>query len=179
MKVIEVKIRGDRLMTAKQTEEEGKRKKKTYSAEDAKKRLYIEDGKYVFPSTYISAVLREAGKNFKYEGKRSYAGMIRAMIRVNPTWILISPQKFEAYESYVRIPPRTGARVLSYRPLFRDWSAEFEITLLDDDIHADQIKEILEYGGKFLGVGDGRPEFGQFIIEKFQVASGEQRKRNK
>jgi len=70
MKVIEVKIRGDRLMTAKQTEEEGKRKKKTYSAEDAKKRLYIEDGKYVFPSTYISAVLREAGKNFKYERKR-------------------------------------------------------------------------------------------------------------
>ena len=170
MKKVLVTISGKLLMTAQQQEEEGKRKKKTYGVEDAKKRLYFdEDGNKVFPSLYISAVLREAGKNFKYEGKKSYMQMIRAMIRVNPTWIKITPQENEVYESFVRIPPRTGARVKAYRPLFKNWSATFEITILDDDIAPEQIKEILQYGGSFFGIGDRRPEFGQFEVASFEV----------
>lgn len=62
-----------------------------------------------------------------------------------------------------------------YRPKWNTWEAEFTL-LVDDDIKngitLDTIENIINYGGRYLGVGSYRPEhtgeFGRFELESIE-----------
>ena len=63
------------------------------------------------------------------------------------------------------------SRILRARPKFDEWSLEFKIINKDPTvIHADTLKKILIDAGKWYGLGDFRPEFGLFRVEKFEKA---------
>jgi hypothetical protein len=56
------------------------------------------------------------------------------------------------------------------RPRFDEWCLEFKILNLDPGLlKAEVIKKILEDAGKYYGLGDYRPEFGRFKVERFEV----------
>lgn len=61
------------------------------------------------------------------------------------------------------------ARLMRYRPLFPDWSVMVEIHFDPQIIEADQILQSAENAGKFIGLGDFRPNkggsFGRFSVE--------------
>ncbi|UPW39827.1 hypothetical protein ESCO56_00118 [Escherichia phage vB_EcoM_ESCO56] len=57
------------------------------------------------------------------------------------------------------------ARVMSYRPIFRDWSVEFGLMFDEEQITREEILMVLENAGNLCGVGDWRPRFGRFSVE--------------
>jgi len=61
------------------------------------------------------------------------------------------------------------SRLMRYRPIFTDWSATFEINFDPQIIEANQIIQSAENAGKFIGLGDFRPNkggsFGRFEVE--------------
>ena len=52
--------------------------------------------------------------------------------------------------------------------LFKEWECTFTIEVINEDLDKTILKEILESAGKFKGVWDFRPEFGRFIVTKFE-----------
>ena len=78
--------------------------------------------------------------------------------------------EYEIHKALVVIPSTKG-RIMRYRPMFKQWMLEFIIEF-DDEIAVDAIKEALEIAGKYVGIGDWRPEkkgkFGKFQVTSFQ-----------
>ena len=58
------------------------------------------------------------------------------------------------------------SRIMRYRPKFRDWSLEFELTFDPNMMEADILIQSAENAGRYIGLGDYRPEkgglFGRF-----------------
>jgi hypothetical protein len=69
------------------------------------------------------------------------------------------------------VNPMTKGRMMVTRPRFDKWTAQFTIILNDDGIPKEVINEILQQAGRYVGVGDWRPEkkgiFGKFIVTSF------------
>jgi hypothetical protein len=57
------------------------------------------------------------------------------------------------------------ARLMRYRPMFREWSCIAEVAYDPDSINREQVIKCLEDGGQYCGVGDYRPKFGRFSVE--------------
>lgn len=147
---------------------DSKRGKKIYNQEEeAEKKTYrTEDGKLYIPSTHFKASMVKASADFKMSGKKSYKDYIKSGVFVEPEQIILDQQKYEVHEEPVVIQ---RARVMSWRPKFKEWSCQFEIEITDDMINYNILKEILESAGKYKGVGDHRPEFGRFIVSEYSL----------
>jgi len=147
---------------------ESKRGKKVYvPKEEAEKKTYrTSEGKLYLPNTHFKASMVKASTDFKMSGKKSYKDYIKAGIFITPMEIILEQQEYDIFENPVVIQ---RARVMSWKPRFKEWSCEFEIEIVDDMINPETLKEILEMAGKYKGVGDYRPEYGRFAIENFSV----------
>jgi hypothetical protein len=59
------------------------------------------------------------------------------------------------------------------RPCFKDWALEFQLDIEEEEIDPSVIKEVLDYAGKRVGIGDFRPEkggsFGRFHVTKWEL----------
>jgi hypothetical protein len=64
----------------------------------------------------------------------------------------------------VRIPPRTGARVLSTRPKFEKWELEFVVTFNSAKIDDSKLVGFVREAGESVGLCDWRPRFGRFDV---------------
>ena len=70
-----------------------------------------------------------------------------------------------------RIPPRTGPMVKLYRPkLDAGWTLTFRLLIADTTIHPDTLKQIISFAGLLAGIGAWRPEYGRFMLERFEVS---------
>jgi hypothetical protein len=136
-------------------------------------KLYM-DGKgnpYV-PATYIRNCLIEAGKSVKVQGKgkATYSKLMGSTIMIVPDAILITPGTWEPY-TITAVNPMTHGRMTVTRPKFNQWKLKFSI-IASDDISEDKLAAIVEEAGRFVGIGDWRPQkkgmFGKFIVEKFK-----------
>lgn len=58
------------------------------------------------------------------------------------------------------------ARLIRYRPMFKNWS--FEATLLFDETVLDKgtILECISDAGEYCGIGDYRPKFGRYTVRE-------------
>jgi len=140
-------------------------------------KLYLDkDGKPYVPSTYLRGALVEAGKNVKIAGKQrsTYSKLIGSTVSVAPDAISIKPGTWEPY-TITAVNPMTRGRMSVTRPRFNDWSLSFSI-IATDDIPEDKMAAILEEAGRFVGIGDWRPQkkgmFGKFTVTMF-VQKGE------
>ncbi|GAI97946.1 unnamed protein product [marine sediment metagenome] len=141
-------------------------------AEEAKKALYLnkEDIPYL-PANHLEGCMINAAKNFKFKGRKTYMDFFKAAILVEPREIPFkkpeNPLEYVIDEQPVVI---NRARVLAWRPRWDEWQFEFKIICLQPDRISDKtLKDILEYGGMFVGIGDFRPKFGRFEFTKFDV----------
>ena len=142
---------------------------------EALKKLYIDaDGRIYQPATHIDRALIEAGKKIKVKGsgKSTYSKLFGSMVSVVEFELIHKIQDYKIHKSLVVIPSTKG-RVMRYRPIFDKWVLEFHIEF-EDEIPAEAVKEALEIAGKYVGIGDWRPEkkgkFGKFQVTKFKEA---------
>lgn len=120
------------------------------------------------PSTHIEGALVKSGVEERVagKGKKTYKDYMKAFILIEPDMIPINPQKYEIDRKFVIIQ---RARILRTRPLFKSgWEAIFNMTILDDTIPVDTVRDILIRAGSYVGIGDWRPKFGRFEVIKFE-----------
>lgn len=153
---------------------EGTSKKRTgaMAEEEIKDKLYLFDGVPHLPAVYLRNAMTEASKQFKItgKGKSTYSKIVGSTVDV-------APEFFEIKGGYTpfriaAVNPMTKGRMMVTRPRFDRWSVVFEIVLNDDGVPVSVINEILEHAGKYVGIGDWRPDkkgmFGKFMITSFK-----------
>jgi hypothetical protein len=155
---------------------EGKSKKVTgaRAESDIEDKLYLIDGKTHLPSVYIKNSVVEAGKQFKIigKGKSTYSKIVASTVDINPFMIEMDVKNYEVFRISA-VNPMTKGRMMTERPKYDKWKASFQIILNDPAVPTGVINEILEHAGKYVGLGDWRPEkkgmFGKFMIVKFET----------
>lgn len=56
------------------------------------------------------------------------------------------------------------AKLMRYRPVFRDWSASLTIAINTDVLNVNEAKKAMEDAGALIGVCEFRPRFGRFEV---------------
>lgn len=142
----------------------------------------LPDGSQYHPGAAIARLLREAGANHKIKGSRRSVkfAIPSAVIVVEDAIPLFNPDDgapltgFEVDSRPVVIPATKG-RVMRHRPRHDRWAMTFSLEIDDDLLPPDFVQQLLEEGGRKLGIGDFRPEkggpFGRFAITKWQKAA--------
>lgn len=177
MKKIEVEIKGlTPYLMHRFGEEDADKKsqkkigKKDYEAEVEKALYQSPKGEIYVPSTQIKGCLTEAGKQMRVvgKGKSTYSKLFGAFLLVEPDTIPMLNQKWITDARAVVIQ---RARIIRYRPKFTEWGLKFTIQIMDDGIDPSVVKEALDLGGNYVGIGDFRPQkkgsFGRFMVTSF------------
>jgi len=138
------------------------------------------DGKIYQPSSHIEGAMIKAAASFKVTGKRgkSYKDLFSANIFIDPTEILHGVNVPDELDTdgdkplYLDVRPVvvSRARVVRIRPTFKPgWKLAFTINIIDDEISAEIVNDVLTLAGKAVGIGDYRPKFGRFMITRFDA----------
>lgn len=144
--------------------------------EEAERAAYRHpDGTLYHPGAAIARLLREAGANHKIKGSRKSVkfAVPSAVIVLDDAVTLLEPETdapladFEVDSRPVVIPATKG-RVMRHRPRLDKWAMLFHLEIDDDLLPADFVHQLLEEGGRKIGLGDFRPEkggpFGRFAV---------------
>ncbi len=149
--------------------------------EAAEQAAYRDQGGYCyFPGQAISRLLREAGNSHKLRGsRRAVKWVVPAAVIVPEDAVPILDEKgkrvndFEVDSRPVTIPSTKG-RVMRHRPRWDAWRARFTLEIDDEVLPVDLIHQLLEEGGRRIGIGDFRPEkggpFGRFEVLAWEVS---------
>ena len=141
--------------------------------DDVKDKLYMIDDKIYTPSTHIFGVLINAGKNFNIRGKKksTYSKLIGSLVEVNPDAIVHKIQTWDIF-SVSAVIPATRGRMIVKRPKMDNWELDFTLKFPEEDIPVEVVKNILDYAGQYVGIGDWRPDkkgkYGKFIVTRFE-----------
>jgi hypothetical protein len=145
--------------------------------EQAKLKVYTdENNNLCIPNNAIKATMRyassEVGK--KMESKKNRQ-TIKSAVFVEQENITLLDKKNKPIKTYDLIAKdiitRQGigdksTRVPTYRPLIKSWKAKG--TILSYGVSFEFIKECLSLAGFRYGILAHRPEFGRFIVTKFE-----------
>lgn len=129
--------------------------------------IYVnEDGRVCIPGENLEALVIDGAKKDR-RGNLARAGVI---VDENPALIYSGPRDpeklFENANFVSRARVKVGqAAVMRTRPIFHDWSLEFEVKYLPSTIDREHVIRALERGGSEVGLGDWRPRYGRFELE--------------
>jgi len=140
----------------------------------AERKIYRDDeGNPTVPTSNFLRCLIDAGKWFKIGRKQvttKDSSIVTACVGIDPVPFL--PLTFrDPWEVDTRpIRMLTGIR-LSDRPMFHDWSLAFTLTLEDDLMGMNLLRDLVDAAGRRVGIGPFRPDrkgpFGKFAVTKW------------
>jgi len=78
-----------------------------------------------------------------------------------------TPQKLWQDKEYVdaRGVKVSQAKIIRYRPIFKQWSVKATVLFSEEVVNASQVKKAIQDAGALIGLGDYRPRFGRFTTE--------------
>jgi hypothetical protein len=127
--------------------------------------LYVKDGAPVLPGTVLEAALAVGARKTK-KGKQVQAGVVcpdeYPIIYVGPAG-LEELWADEAFRLTVGVRVQRN-RVMRTRPIFREWSCEFEIMYDPAQLNESDVREIVKRTGEEVGLCDWRPKYGRFVV---------------
>lgn len=132
------------------------------------------NGKPVMPAPNVLACMVDAGRFIK-AGKSKVSTMrsslVPAGIALQEIELPITPGKYEV-DSRPVVIPSTGGRIMAHRPRFDTWSCKFTLDVDDDIFPEAVVRQLLDLGGKRIGLGDFRPArrgpFGRFVVTSWK-----------
>ncbi len=143
--------------------------------EQAEAKIYKDsNGKPVIPAPNVMACLVAAGtfiKSGKTKVSTARSSMVPAGINIAEIELPITPPKWEC-DSRAVVVPATGGRIMAHRPRFDQWGCKFNIEI-DDEMFAEAVvRQLVDFGGKRIGLGDFRPArkgpFGRFVVTSWK-----------
>ncbi len=141
------------------------------SQEDATRAEYHcyrnKDGKCYIPSDQIRGALINAGSYLKAKvGGRSKSMKVIVAATFIPTPNEILLPDYDAIDKRSAVNRNVKARVITVRPKWTNWKITFTLQIHEDTITKETITQLLEYAGKYVGIGSFRPTnngmFGRF-----------------
>lgn len=133
-----------------------------------KKALYFDEALGIYqPANHIEGAMIKAAVNFQItgKGKKTYKDLFRSAVFVSPDYI--PHNKFEPDEIDTRLVKVNNSAIERQRPMLKDWSLDFDIQILEEQIHEDVVRQVLDHAGRYIGIGDFRPRYGRFAVAKF------------
>jgi hypothetical protein len=168
--IINTRVRGTRslLMNDSFGEEAKGRKKTVYNdLEEATKRLIKNtEGVICQKASHFEGCMTKSAADYKFKGKKTFKDAVKSGVIVTPVLIPHLNQVWAIDKQSVVI---SRARIMRARPRLDNWELSFKITIDDDRLEPEVLKDILENAGKYVGVGDFRPKFGLFEIVEWAV----------
>lgn len=136
----------------------------------AEKKVYRDEkGNISLPSGAIKAAMKYASSEI---GKKTMAKKnrqtIMSAIFIEPIMISLGKKNHDGIvrDIVTRGQGMKVTRVPTYRPIISSWNCEFTINSFG--VPEDFIKECIQLAGQRYGLLSHRPEFGRFILSKFQ-----------
>lgn len=139
------------------------------------------DNSLYIPAQAFQRLLIESGKPHKQRGSRSsLRWVVPAAVIVVAEAITLTDSEgkpltdFEVDSRPVVIPATKG-RIMRHRPKVEQWQASIPMEVDTDILPTSMIHQLLEEGGRRLGIGDYRPEktgpYGRFSIVSWEDAA--------
>lgn len=127
--------------------------------------LWLSDGRPCIPAEAIESCLVAAART------RRLGRAIEAAVACDRHAALSfdGPQSIDELWDNPHFRLRTGvcvarARVFRTRPRFPEWRAQISLTVLASVVDPMQVRDMLEIGGAYIGLGDWRPRYGRFRL---------------
>jgi len=141
---------------------------------------YIDDnGHFYIPAEHFKQCMIKGAGYVKAKvgsATKSMKSIVAGMWMIKEQKLPFRP--FDEVDSRSAVNRAVKARIMTHRPKWNDWSAEFTLLIDDDEkgkVTEETIRAIIEYGGRYLGVGSYRPEhtgeFGRFRVESLELVS--------
>lgn len=134
--------------------------------------LWTDDGRPCLPAEAVEAAFVRAARTRKL-GPAAAAGLVcprNAILEhdgppdIDGLW---ADARFR-----LRVPVQVaGRRTMRTRPRFPRWSAAIELEFLPSLLDIAQVLELLRIAGDQVGLGDWRPRFGRFRVERPEPAA--------
>lgn len=154
-------------------------KKLTDSDREEMQRLEWEGALYwddelglVMPSDNIEKTIREGAMKSRLGKSAEAASFVQeSIVPFNGAAYPKNKDKLYSKPEYqirksVRIPPRTGARIMKVRPMIpTGWHLEFTLEFDDSVINQKDLAKAMTDAGALVGIGIWRPKFGRFSVE--------------
>lgn len=119
-------------------------------------------GAMINAGTYVKAKMGGRSKSMKT--------IVAAMFMVYPEQITLP--EYDAIDKRSAVNRNVKARVITVRPRWNQWAVEFTLSVDEDSITIETITQILEYAGKYVGIGSFRPTnnglFGRFKVSSIE-----------
>jgi hypothetical protein len=128
--------------------------------------LYWKDEIGTFmPAENVEATIRNGAKSIKK------GSAIQKFLSVEPLYIpftygeKLSKEQLKADLKYrdVRVMKINNSSILRTRPRFDTWQIQFFINYEEKQMDLEDIVQSIDYAGKFVGLCDSRPKYGQFV----------------
>ena len=140
-------------------------------SEEAEAACYRDgEGHLVQPGEHIFQALIKAAGGFQIQGqgKKSYKDVIKGTVLVTPEYIRHKQDTYDIDQRPVRI---MAARIMRCRPWLKEWTLSFQLRVLEDRLlPLEVLHSIMVDVGEKVGIGDYRPRFGRFIVNRFEKA---------
>lgn len=127
------------------------------------------NGKNYIPSDQIRGALINAGSYVKAKvggRSKSMKQIVAAMFMVYPEQIVLPD--YDVIDKRSGVNHKVKARIITIRPRWNDWEAEFTLEISERSITTETVKTILQYAGDYVGIGSFRPTnngmFGRFEL---------------
>jgi hypothetical protein len=128
--------------------------------------LYLNDGKIVIPAQVMEAALCVAARKLKL-GLSAKAGLFiddHAIFYFDGDDLTVDELWNRDQNRLTVSVVIDRKRVMTTRPIFKDWSAEFTIIYDEDLFNGTQVQQIVKICGDVIGLCDWRPKFGRFQV---------------
>lgn len=76
--------------------------------------------------------------------------------------------KLDEYKDF-RTVKIQRSKVLRCRPIFNEWSCEIEVWFEETRLNEQEIIEVVNYAGRYIGLCDYRPKYGRFEVEGVEM----------
>lgn len=191
MKTISVKIEGiSPLLHHRMTEEKllsllGPKAKKTKvhvektPRQIAEEHAYkTEDGKFYIPTTYVSGAFKGAASEYKQtSSKKTFKAIAGGIFIPSEPYAILTSRAGATLKDFEvdlksAVNHKAGA-VVSCRPRFDDWAAEFTVEIDDELLPPDLALQILQDAGRRCGIGSFRVAkggpYGRFSVTRWEA----------
>lgn len=129
-----------------------------------------ENGNFFIPSEHFKQSFVKGGSFVKAKvgnASRSMKNIVAGMWSVSPEQIPF--RKFDVVDTRSAVNNNVKARIIVHRPKWETWKCNFILTVDDDGLLTQpMIESVMDYAGRFLGVGSYRPEhtgeYGRFKV---------------
>jgi hypothetical protein len=141
--------------------------------EEATRRVYRDESQgLVLPGWNVKKCLMDGARLGEVKhGKKSIVQYLQALVIVDGEATFGRVDYDGLHVSQGRIPPRTGPMVTLYRPkLDPGWELSFRLIVADSTIHPSVLQQIVTFAGVLAGLGAWRPEYGRFVVGRFDVS---------